>query len=263
MVVAKKVSKKIRKKQWFQVLAPKLLNNEVLGHINLYDAADSIGRNVRINLMNLTKDIKSQNVKINFIINKVSGDNLYADLEGYDMIQASIRRMVRRDTSKIDASFVAETNDRKKIRVKFILITKNKVKSSVQSKLRKTAEDIIGKNFKKMTYENIFQIMANHKFQSNLKKVLNKIYPLKVCEVRSMHIEKEAKAKGLSAEIIKKEIEAKSVKEKEEAKLEEKAEAKKPKEKKAKPKKAEEKAEAKEEEKAPEIPEEGKTAENK
>ena len=218
MVVVKKAGKKVRKKQWFQIVAPKLFHNQVIGDIYLYDSADAVGRSVDINLMNLTRDIKRQNIKLKFLINRVSDNKAYADVSGYQMIPASIKRMVRRGKSKLEMSLVTETADKKKIRIKPIIITRTLVKSSVAAGLRKKAEEIIDKNFRKTNYANLIEEIVFHKFQSNLKKILNKIYPLKVCEIRSMSAEKESKARGLSAEIIKKEIEAKEVKEKAEEK---------------------------------------------
>ncbi|MBW2977331.1 hypothetical protein KY331_00650 [Candidatus Woesearchaeota archaeon] len=256
MVVAKKAGKKVRKKQWFQIVAPKLFNNQPIGEVFLYDAADAVGRYVNVNLMNLTRDVRRQNIKIKFVINRVSDNIAHTDIAGYEMIPASIKRMVRRGKSKIEISLVVETADRKKVRIKPILITRFLVKSSVSIGLRKKAEEIIDKNFRKTPYAALVQEIVAHKFQSNLKRSLSKIYPLRVCEIKNMSIEKEAKAKGLSAEIIKKEIEAKEVKEKaeekEKIKKEEKTEEKKPKkEVKAEEEKKEEAKEKKPEETLP------------
>ena len=257
MVVAKKTGKKVRKKQWFQIIAPQLFHEQVIGEIYLYDIGDAVGRNVYSNLTSLTRDIKRQNINIKFIINRVSDNRAFTDVIGYEMIPASVRRLVRRGKSKIEASFVAETADRKKVRIKPLLIARNIVKHSVSLKLRKVVEELITKNFKKSPYINLVQSIVIHKFQSNLKKSLNKIYPLRICEIRDMQIEKEAKAKGISEDIIKKEIEAKAIKEKEKEKAELRAEEKKEK---AKPKKKKEKKKA-EEAKKEEKPEEKKAEE--
>jgi len=218
MVVAKKVGKKVRKKQWFQIVSPNLFHNQVIGDIYLYDVADAVGRHVNANLMNLTRDFKRQNINIKFLISSVSDNKLQTEVSGYKMIPASIRRIVRRGKSKLEMSFVVETADRKKVRIKPIFVTRNLVKSSVSVGLRKKAEEYISRNFKKANYDSTVQEIVSHKFQSNLKKYLNKIYPLRVCEIKSMNLEKEAKAKGMSEEIIKEQISAKAEKEKEEEK---------------------------------------------
>jgi len=243
MVVAKKAGRKVRKKQWFQIVAPKLFHNQVIGEIYLYEAADAIGRYVNANLMNLIRDIKRQNINIKFVINRVSDNKAFTDVAGYEMIPASIKRMVRRGKSKIEMSLVAETSDKKKVRIKPVLITRNLVKSSVSLGLRKKAEELVIKNFKKSIYTNLVQAIVSHKFQVDLKRSLSKIYPLRIFEIKGMQIEKEAKAKGVSEEIIKKEIEEKAVKEKEREKAEQKAEEKKEK---PKPKEKETKAKPKE-----------------
>ena len=143
------MGKKVRKKQWFQIVAPKLFHNQPVGEIYLYDAADALGRYVNVNLMNLTRDFKRQNINIKLVINRVSDNKAFTDVAGYKMIPASIKRMVRRGKNKIEMSLVAETADKKKVRIKPILITRNLVKSSVSLGLRKKVEELVLRILKK------------------------------------------------------------------------------------------------------------------
>jgi len=257
MPADKQVSKKVRKKQWFKIVAPKLFNEQVVGETYLYSLSDAVGRTVKANLMNLTREMRAQNTNIKLGINRISGDKAYTEIIGYSMIPAAIKRMVRRGKTKLEMSFVVETADHKKIRIKPIAITQKLVKHSVSLGIGKAIKNALEKNFRKSNYSIIIQAIVSHKFQGSLKKQLSKVYPLKIFEIKDMHVEKEAKAKGLSEEIIQKEIDAKEVKEQEEKKAEQKEADKE--EKKAKPKKAKKKKvkeEKKEESKEIEEPEE-------
>lgn len=249
MPADKPVSKKVKKKQWFQIVAPKLFNEQAVGETYLYSLSDAVGRTVKANLMNLTREIKAQNTNISLRINRVSGDKAYTEIVGYSMIPAAIKRMVRRGKTKLELSFVVETADHKKIRIKPIAVTQKLVKHSVSAGLDKAIKTAVEKNFRKSNYSVLMQSIVSHKFQGSLKKQLSKVYPLKIFEIKDMHVEKEAKAKGLSEEIIQQEIDAKEVKDQEEKKAEQKeAEKEEKKEKPKKAKKKKDKEEVKEEE---------------
>ena len=60
--------------------------------------------------------------------------------------------------------------------------------------LRKTAEDILKREIKKSSFAELMQEVVSHKLQSNLKRQLAKVYPLKVCEIRCLIIEKSKRA---------------------------------------------------------------------
>ena len=60
------VSTKIKKKNWYQIVAPKIFNGAMLGETIVYDQNAMVGKTVTQNLMNLTNDSKRQNVNIKF-----------------------------------------------------------------------------------------------------------------------------------------------------------------------------------------------------
>ncbi len=118
---AKKESR-VKKKKWIQVLAPKSFRNEVIGEVYAFEAQSLIGRVVTVNLMSLTGDMKKQNTNLKFVINAVEGGKAITELDGYHLIPASIRRLVRRGKKRIDISFTCLTSDKKKVRMKSLFI---------------------------------------------------------------------------------------------------------------------------------------------
>jgi len=225
------VKAKIMKKEWYPILAPKIFGNVVLGETPAFEPGLMLGKGLTKNLMSLTNDAKRQNININFEIINVQNGKAFTDVVGYYMAQSSIRRLVRRNVEKIDMSFSCKTSDNKNLQVKPILITRSATTGSVAAKIRRNAQDFIVNYIGKITYDNFVNDIVSHKLQSYLKKGLNKIYPLRICEIRSMEIvdlekkkksQSEAKA-GIKAE--SKPIE-KEMKKPEENKAAEKTEAK-------------------------------------
>ena len=173
--------------------------------------------------MNLTNDVKRQNINLNFEVVNVQNGKAFTDVVGYNMVQSSVRRLVRRNIEKVNTSFLCKTSDNKNLQIKPLLITRLATKGSVGAKLRKNAQDFLVKYIGAISYDNLINDLVNHKIQNSLRKESNKIYPLRVCEIRSMEIvdlEKKqqikSKAKGKKAEKHVKKAEESKEKKKEE-----------------------------------------------
>src|SRR3989338_9743107 len=129
---------KIKKKKWHQIIGPKTFREAVLGETLVAEPQLMLNKTLKINLMNLTHDVKQQNVNIKFQIDEIRGDKAYSRIIGYEVIPATIRRLVRRGKKRVDMSFSCETSDRKSIRIKPMLITKKTMKSSILAAAQKS-----------------------------------------------------------------------------------------------------------------------------
>src|SRR3989338_8872511 len=196
---------KIAKKEWYPIIAPKVFQNAVLGETTVYEPQQMIGKGLTISLMSLTNDSKRQNINVNFEVVDVQNGKALANVIGYGMVQSSIRRLMRRNIERIDMSFSCKTSDNKDLRVKPLLITRSATIGSVVAKIGRTAQDFITKYIGSASYDSLINDLVTQKLQSSLRKELNKIYPLRVCEIRSMEIvdlekKKEAKAEAMAKE---------------------------------------------------------------
>jgi len=208
---------KIAKKEWYPIIAPKVFQNAVLGETTVYEPQQMMGKGLSMNLMSLTNDSKRQNININFEVVDVQNGRGIANVVGYGMVQSSIRRLMRRNIERMDMSFLCRTSDNRDLRVKPLLITRSATKGSVVAKIRRTAQDFIAKYIGSASYDSLINDLVAQKLQASLRKEINKIYPLKVCEIRLMEIvdlekKKEAKADAMAKESKK---EKKAVKSKE------------------------------------------------
>lgn len=195
---------KLKKKQWYPIIAPKQFDNVVIGETLVYEPQQMLGKALSHSLMNLTNDTKKQNVNIHFKVVQVEGDKAKTSIIGYQIIPSSVKRFVRRNSEKMDISFTCETADNIFLRIKPLVITKADVKGSVAAKLRNSITSFLAKTIKKMTYDELLNELISHKLQSLMRAELNKIYPLKVCEIRYLGIEaREMPPQEVKAEIKK------------------------------------------------------------
>ena len=196
---------KIARKEWYPILAPKVFHNAVLGETPVYDPQQMMGKGLTINLTSLTNDAKRQNININFEVVDVQNGNGLADVVGYSMVQSSIRRMMRRNIERMDMSFLCKTSDGKDLRVKPLLITRSATIGSVVAKIRRVAQDFLVKYIGSAGYDSLINDLVTQKLQTSLRKEINRIYPLRVCEIRSMELvdlekKREAKAEAAAKE---------------------------------------------------------------
>jgi ribosomal protein S3AE len=100
-----------------------------------------------------------------------------------------LRRMVRKGTNYIEDSFVAECKNAQ-IKIKPFLITRRKVSRSVRKALRNKAKEELINYVKEKKSDDIFKEILNNQIQKPLSLKLKKIYPLSLCEIRIIKVEK-------------------------------------------------------------------------
>ncbi len=194
------------KKVWYPLVAPKLFANQVLGKSLVYTAEQLIDKPITVNLMNLTGDIKSQNINIGFRVQAIRNGQGIADIWSYKIIPAHIKRIVRRKRDKVEDSFILKSKDNIKLRIKPLVLTLNKTSASVRRQLRKKIKTSLVKTFSNLTLEDAIRQILMRKLQSILRKELNKITPIKSCEIRmlgrlSKKSEEKAKVVSVPKEI--------------------------------------------------------------
>lgn len=218
MAKAKKAAAIVRAKRklWFKLVAPKMLNSVTFGETLAFEANDVVGRISNVNLMNLTRDIKKQNVRLDLKVKEVKGETASTEVVKYSLNPAFLKRIVRKGKTRIDRSLVAKTSDNVRIRIKPMLLCNGKLKSNLLAKLAHSADDFIFKKVEKMSFGDLLRDIMNTKFQKEVSSSLKKLYPVRSCEVKSF---------GLEAEKIKlKRGKVRKIEEKKEEKPEEKPE---------------------------------------
>ncbi|MBU0536086.1 MAG: hypothetical protein KKE20_03920 [Nanoarchaeota archaeon] len=190
-----------KKKRWHRILAPKIFNEQMIGETPSIDPNILLGRTVSVNLMSLTRDMKKQNINIIFEVKRVMGDTAFTEVKKFEIVPSSIRRFVRRGKQRIDDSFSAMTSNNRKVRIKPLIITKNLVTSSVSNAMRKKAKEMFVSRIRKLSSDILVQDIVSNRLQREIKNDLNKIYPLRICEIRMLVFEKESKKEGESAAV--------------------------------------------------------------
>ncbi len=198
------MDKKVKKKRWLPILAPELFNKTQVGEIPLVSADVAVGRMLTANLMNITHDIKQQNINVSLRIDQVTENQAHTKIHSFKIMPSAVKRMTHRRVDIIEDSSIFLTSDKVRVRIKPMLFTRGNTSSPVRKALRKGMRNIILKTVKNTKADDLFRDALSNKIQHNVIKELNALYPLKRCVIRELSIEKERtrkKAKAVETEV--------------------------------------------------------------
>jgi len=183
------------KKKFFQVEIP-LINSSL--DVLTYSIENLKDKTIKLDL---TRQLRGKSIEVVFQI-KVEHGKATAEPKKLALLPYFIRRMLRKGISYVEDSFTAECEDAH-IRIKPFLITRKKVSRNVRKALRNKTQEWIKDYIKNKPYREIFSDIISNRFQKSLSLSLKKIYPLALCEIRTLRIEKEKKQEKLKVEIEK------------------------------------------------------------
>lgn len=175
---------KIKKKLWYKLVAPKLFGQKELGETYLESPEAGLGRLMKINLKDLTGNVKDQNAYINFKLDRVDGSLLRASTIGYELTPTYVKKMIRKNTDRLDDYFVLKTKGKHDVIVKSVIITQYKARRSVKGQLKKELKLLLENEIKDCDFSTFIGNLVNRKIYFNLRKALNRIYPIKEIAVR-------------------------------------------------------------------------------
>ena len=136
----------------------------------------------------LTRILKGKSIELSLVI-KVIGDKAVAYPLKATLMPYFLRRVMRKGTNYVEESFSAQCSDAQ-IRIKPFLITRKKVSRAVRKALRNRAKEELIAYVKDKSADKIFEEVIHNKMQRPLSLVLKKIYPLSLCEIRVLKVEK-------------------------------------------------------------------------
>ncbi len=172
-----------RRKKFFDVEIP-IIGKET--QFQAYELEDLEGRYSRYDL---TRILRGKSAMIQL---KVSIENHKAIAKPTSLVLLPyyLRRMIRKGTNYVEDSFSTNSRDAQ-IRLKPFLITRRKVSRAVRKALRAKAKEELIAYAKGKSAQRIFDDILKNKIQKDLSLTLKKIYPLSLCEIKEIRIEKQ------------------------------------------------------------------------
>lgn len=179
------MAKKPIKKKFFNVEIP-LIDTEY--EVYAYTIDEINKRSIKIDM---TRRLKGKALDLVFEIN-VDENKAIANPKRLRLMPFFIRHMLRKKISYVEDSINSETKE-SRIIIKPFLITRKPVSRAVRNTLRNSARNWIEDYTKTKTDLELFEETLSGKLQKTLSIKLKKIYPLSLCEVRTIDVKKSLK----------------------------------------------------------------------
>lgn len=186
--VTRKPKDKWKSKQWYQILAPPLFNKTVVAETLADDPNKVMGRIASTTLQDLTGDFKLMHVKIEFQVHTVTGTQCETRFVGHSLTSDYVRRLVRRNHSKIGTVADVATKDGAVVRVKPFAVSDRRAQSSQQTQLRNIIAKTLQEDASEKSMSAFIAEMLDGKLAAKLYKACKPIYPLRKVEVNKSEV---------------------------------------------------------------------------
>ncbi len=173
-----------RKKKFFDVEIP-LINKQT--QLQAYELKELDGRFIKYDL---TRILRGKSMLLQLKV-KIEGEKATSIPRNIKLMPYFLRRMVRKGTNYIEDSFSTKCKNAQ-VRIKPFLISRRKISRAVRKALREKAREELINYVKDKTTKTLFEEILKNQIQKPLSLKLKKIYPLSLCELRVVEVEKES-----------------------------------------------------------------------
>ena len=182
---ARRQRDKWKSKRWYSIRAPRNpWSFKGIGETMAEEEEMLIGRHYEVLQYELDGDFSKMNVKVQFRINEVIGSDALTEYIGHELLKDHIRRQVRRDRGKIDDTIDMVTKDGYYIRVKPMMISRNRIKASQKQEMRAQARDIIIKFGATNTWIEMQKASLDGTLETQIREAVSKIQPVRDVMIR-------------------------------------------------------------------------------
>lgn len=180
--------KSVIRKDWYDIIAPDIFGAKKVSETPADEAAKVEGRQVKVNLKDLMPDSGKYYIDVFLKVTDVSGNKARTELVGHKCSREYLSRLVRKHSTRIDYIEDFETKDNKKIRVKLIITTLGKCKSSVKKEVRNKAGELVQEEVEENDFNEFMQSIFENKIQRTINDKVKTTYPLKSVEFRKVEV---------------------------------------------------------------------------
>tara|TARA_B100000315_G_C14312414_1_gene467005 strand:- start:17 stop:595 length:579 start_codon:yes stop_codon:yes gene_type:complete len=182
-VIKKDVVKK-KKKRWFDIVSPKEFGSVVLGETLAEKPEDLIGRTLRLGFGEIMRTGRRSNYGLVFEVIKINEGRAITHVKSFGLVSSYVKRSGGKSKVKIEDSFLGETKDKVKVRIKPLLLTKFVVQGGVERDIRRKTKEYLLEIIKKEDYSVLVSKLVNSELQKKMRGILGKVYPLSISEIR-------------------------------------------------------------------------------
>jgi small subunit ribosomal protein S3Ae len=174
-----------RLKKWYEVVAPPVFGNVVLGTTPADDPRKLIGRVMETTLYDITGDFSLVHVHLYFQIVEVDEENqrAFTRFKGHELARDYMKSLIRRKSSKVQGIYNVTTKDGYGLRITGVALTTYRCKTSQKRTIRKIMGEVITTRASEMSLDDLIKAMLFGQLANEIFEKAKKIYPLRKVEI--------------------------------------------------------------------------------
>jgi len=177
---ARKQKDKWKTKRWFTIRAPRYpWDFKRIGETLGEEEEHIVGRTYEITQQEFDGDFTKMHVKVRFRVIECVGQDALTEFIGHSHQSDHVRRQIRRYRGKIDDVVDVVTQDGFLVRLKPLMITERRIKSSVKSAMRLAARDVILTQSARKTFAQLQKSLLGTEMEDEVSKAVRKVYPVR------------------------------------------------------------------------------------
>ena len=189
MVEKKRTVDNWKKKKWYVILADPIFDAKEIGKTIAIEGTNLKGRTLKKTLDSLTGNIKDSAYVITFKVDKVTGGKAETSIFDMEAKSGHLKRMIRRQKSKIEDIIYPITKDGKKLKLKLLFITGNKYSTQTRTEARNLMDKFFMDDIKERVLKEAWSEIIFQKISEKCKKKLTKlgfVNKIIVCKAKIM-----------------------------------------------------------------------------
>lgn len=179
---------KWKKKKKYVINGSKHVGSIELGETVAEKPEQVMGRTVTVNLGTVTNQARRKNVDVTFRVKDVQGTNANTELSGFELKASYLRRLFRRRSSKIEAVQYIMTKDKRKLKVKTVIVTARKVQREKRKDVRRMVEELVARLANENTLESFFSIILEKDIFAEINSEMKKVVAVKKSEIEQIKV---------------------------------------------------------------------------
>ncbi len=188
MATTQKAVEKWREKQWFNVHAPKILGESIIGEIPALDEKSVIGRVIKVSLSWITQNPAHSFMSVGLRVNMVSGNAAHTELNYLEQTYSYMHSQIRREASAVYTVDKLMDKDKRKIVLKFVTITRNKITTPKKAAIRRLLLEFEKQYVPTKGTEELIKLIIEGRFQADAINAIKKIAPISKMELKKLEI---------------------------------------------------------------------------
>jgi len=181
---SRKVKDKWKAKEWYNIHAPRLFNEAVVGETPAIEPETLIGRTTEGTVQELSGDFSKMHIKMKFRIVDTDGHEAKTEFIGHELTSEYVRRLTRRKKTKTDHVVDVITKDKYTVRLKLMSIADKRIQSSQEEAMRRIMNECLTKTAEENNLSEIVKMIITGELPNMVRKECRVIMPVKRIEIR-------------------------------------------------------------------------------